>query len=254
MLSATVMSPLLGGWRNVLFVYGAASALLGLVWFFTIREPKRVESSATVAGVPLRQAMAYLARNRSIWLLAFTSLGFAACQQGLNGYLPLYLRNSGWEAAGADGTLATINAVSAVTVIPLLMLSDKLGMRKAVLLPGLIIITIGTGLFSIVTGPLVWPIAAMVGIFRNVGWAIIATLTIESKGVGAEYTGIGGGMVLSLSRVGFVIGPPLGNSFAAIFAGLPFVFWAVMCALSTACFIFVTETGHRGKRTSAPEH
>ncbi len=32
LLAATVFSPLLGGWRNVLFVYGAVAILFGIVW------------------------------------------------------------------------------------------------------------------------------------------------------------------------------------------------------------------------------
>jgi MFS family permease len=254
MVSATVMSPLLGGWRNVLFAYGAFSAFLGVVWFLTIREPKRMESFEFVAAAPLWHAVTQLARNRNIWLLALTSLGFAACQQGINGYLPMFLRNSGWTPAAADGALATINATSAITVIPLLMLSDKIGLRKVILLPGLIVICISTALFSIVTGPAVWPVAVMAGIFRNVGWAMIATMIIETKGVGAKYTGTGGGLVLSLSRVGFVLGPPLGNCFASINTGLPFIFWTAACAFATLCFFFVAETGYKSQQTYAAEH
>jgi len=36
--TATYFSPLLGGWKNVLFVYGAPAILLGFLWLFTGRE------------------------------------------------------------------------------------------------------------------------------------------------------------------------------------------------------------------------
>ena len=35
MISATVLSPLLGGWRNVLFLYGAISAAVGILGFYS---------------------------------------------------------------------------------------------------------------------------------------------------------------------------------------------------------------------------
>jgi NNP family nitrate/nitrite transporter-like MFS transporter len=250
MLSATVMSPLLGGWRNVLFLYGGVSIFLGLIWHFTIREPGGGGGEQIVMP-PLRQALNRVSRNSNIWLLAITALGFAASQQGANGYIPLYLRGAGWLPANADAALATVNATSAVAVIPLLMLSDRLGLRKAVLMPGLVITTIGTGLFYVFDGPEVWVLAVLLGIFRNVAWATIATMIIETPNIGREYTGTGSGLVLSISRIGFVIGPPLGNSFAFLDPGIPFIFWGALCALSVVAFIFVRETGEGAKRHSA---
>jgi NNP family nitrate/nitrite transporter-like MFS transporter len=42
MISASVLSPLLGGWRQVMYFYGALSALVGLVWtFFGSNPPGR---------------------------------------------------------------------------------------------------------------------------------------------------------------------------------------------------------------------
>jgi MFS family permease len=33
MISATILSPLLGGWRSVLYLYGAISVIVGILWF-----------------------------------------------------------------------------------------------------------------------------------------------------------------------------------------------------------------------------
>ena len=37
LLSATTFSPLLGGWRNVLIVYGIAGAMFSIAWFLYAR-------------------------------------------------------------------------------------------------------------------------------------------------------------------------------------------------------------------------
>ncbi len=55
MLSATYLSPLLGGWRNVLFLYGAPGVAIGILWFFTGREPKKNEAPGeALVAVPFK--------------------------------------------------------------------------------------------------------------------------------------------------------------------------------------------------------
>jgi ACS family glucarate transporter-like MFS transporter len=42
--SAISLSPAFGGWRNVMFFYGAPAFILGLLWLFTGREPMQLEN------------------------------------------------------------------------------------------------------------------------------------------------------------------------------------------------------------------
>ena len=108
MISATILSPLLGGWQNVLFLYGGISVIIGFLWLFTVRETDLRGSAISVGGVPLRQSISRVFPIKSIWFIGLTLLGYAACIQGMVGYLPTYLRNVGWTAASADGTLAAL--------------------------------------------------------------------------------------------------------------------------------------------------
>ena len=59
-------------------------------------------------------------------------------------------------------------------------------------------------------------------------------MTIETEQVGVAYSATAMGLVVAFSGIGGVIAPPIGNSLAAIGAGLPFVFWA---GLAMAGFI-----------------
>ena len=247
MLSATVLSPLLGGWNNVLFLYGGISVLMGIIWFLTVPEPAQAEASDEIQAP--RQALSHVTRIRGVWLIAIGMMGFAGCNRALMGYLPLYLRNSGWTAAGADGTLAALSAAGTAAAIPLTLLSDKLGLRKALLIPGLIITVISVGLLSIVTGAPVWLLAIMAGGFRDMIWAVAATITVETEGIGPVYAGTAVGIVHAFTRVGYTFAPPTGNSLAAIHPGLPFVFWAGLSLVAVLAFLLVKETG-RGRQTS----
>ena len=105
LISATIMSPTLGGWRNVMHLYGALSAVVGVLWIILGREPSQVGTTATSDTVPFRQAFARLIRLKSLWFIGLTLLFRVGCLMGMTGYLPLYLREQrGWEIAAADGT------------------------------------------------------------------------------------------------------------------------------------------------------
>jgi NNP family nitrate/nitrite transporter-like MFS transporter len=243
MISATVLSPWLGGWQNVMFFYGAFSFLLGIFWFLTVPEPARVEGSARTP--PPLTALKHVLRRGNVWLIAIAMMAFAGSNKGMMGYLPLYLKNSGWSTAGADGTLAALNAAGMIAAVPLTLLSDRLGLRKSVLIPGVLVTGIGIGLLWKVTGPAVWPLAIMAGLFRDVIWAVAATIIVETEGIGPAYAGMAVGIVHSFTRIGYTFAPPVGNSLATIQAGLPFTFWAGLSLLALIAFFFARETGAR---------
>ncbi len=243
MISATILSPLLGGWRNVLFLYGAISIGISIIWLLTRSKPSQVELPSSYAGtVPFRQALSRVVRIRGVWFLGFILLGRMACITGMNGYLPLYLRGIGWTAASADGTLAASNLASMMVAIPMALLSDKLGSRKTILLVAMLLSAIGVGLLSVVGGAMVWVLVIMASITGGGFMAVIITMIMETEGVGAAYAGTAMGLTFTLSRVGGIISPPLGNSLAGINPGLPFIFWAAWAAVALFGFRFVKET------------
>ena len=233
MISATILSPLLNGWRGVLVLYGAVSAAVGVLWLVFGREPSQSYSTAGSSGaVPLRQALSRLIHIKALWLLGLTLLFRSGGIMGVTGYLPLYLRNQGWMPASADGALASFYGVSTLCVVPLSSLSDRLGSRKAILFPALIVTMICFGLLPVVDGALVWVMMILSGIFIDGFMAVGVTMLFETKGVGPRDFGTAMGILLTLSQVGSVFSPALGNSFAGLNPGLPFTFWAAFSALA----------------------
>ncbi len=243
MISATILSPLLGGWRNVLFLYGAVSIGISVLWLLTRSEPSRVESpTGYVSTVPFRRALSRVVRIRGVWLLGLILLGRMACSTGMIGYLPLYLREIGWTAASADGALAASNSASMMVAIPMVLLSDRLGSRKVVLFGAMLVTAISVALLSVVGGAMLWVLVIMANITRDGFMAVIITMITEKEGVGAMYAGTALGLAMTFSRVGGIVSPPLGNSLAGINLGLPFIFWAGWAAASLFGFYFVKET------------
>lgn len=243
LLSATVLSPWLGGWRQVLFLYGALSIVVGIFWSFTRAVPAAVESPLRKEKVPLGHGLTYVARMRNVWLLGLTMFGIGGCVQGALGYLPLYLRGIGWPETFADVALAAFHGVSLMAAIPIALLSDRLGSRKGVLIVATLMIFTGVALLSLPGGIFVWAAVIIAGFARDGFMAILMTQIIELKGVGTMYAGTAMGMVLVFSRLGSLISPPLGNSLADSHLALPFVFWAVLALVGLLFLYFVKEAG-----------
>jgi MFS family permease len=249
LISATIMSPLLGGWRNVMFLYGGLSVTVAVIWFLFGKGPAVGSSGkAHATPVPFKTAFPGLVRNKAVWLVGLTLLFRMGGITGMTGYLPLYLRGQGWPAASADGTLAVFYAVSTLSVIPVSTLSDRIGMRKAILLAGLVVMTASLVLLPQVGGSAVWGFMIVSGIFMDSFMSIIITMLMETKGVGVEHAGTALGMVFTIAPIGAVIAPPLGNGLARIDPGLPFVFWAAMSLLAVVTLSFTSETGWRRNR------
>jgi len=246
MVSATILSPALGGWRNVMFLYGAIAVALSILWLITQNESSRVESSDSNAStVSLSQALSQVIRIRNVWLLGLILVGQLGCVEGMFGYLPLYLRQIGWAEASADGALAAFHAASMIGVVPIALLSDRIGSRKVILFTATLMTAIGVGLLSVAGGAMVWSLVIFAGIVRDAFMAILMTMVIETDGIGVAYAGTAIGLVLTLSRLIGFVSPPIGNSFAAINPSLPFVFWASLAAVALLCFFFLEQKGQR---------
>ncbi len=239
LLSATTFSPLLGGWRNVLIVYGIAGALFSIPWLFARTLPLYYHSIGQ--SLSMRAAVLHVLRLKNIWLLGFALFGVSGCIQGTLGYLPLYLRNAGWEAIRADGALSAFHTLSMVFVLPIALWSDRLGSRKRLLLIASLMVALGTGLLSFANGVWIWLAVLLTGFVRDAFMAIFITMVIETEGVGPVYAGTATGFTMAISGIGNVIAPPLGNSLAVLWPSAPFAFWSGLTVLGMVCLSLVKK-------------
>ena len=247
MISATVLSPLLGGWRNVIFLYSALSIVIGILWLLTRSQPSKFGlSSSHRITAPFRQGLSQVVRLKGVWLLAIILMGHVACVQGMLGYLPFYLREIGWTATNTDSTVACFHGASMIAAIPMALLSNRIGSRKIVILVAMLMTAIGVGLLSVVGGTMVCFSVIIAGIVRDGFMAVFMTALIETEGVGAIHAGTAMGLIHTMARLGSFGSPPIGNSLATINSGLPFIFWAGFAVMALVCACFLKETGRRG--------
>ncbi|UCF61729.1 MAG: MFS transporter, partial [Anaerolineaceae bacterium] len=227
MLSATLLSPLLGGWRQVLILYGVLGASLSIPWILVLPPPQS-KFAIEEGDISMRQAIIRVAGLKNIQLLGMTLFGVNGCVQSVLGYLPLYLRSIGWDALHADGALSAFHIMSMIFVVPIARWSDRLGSRKRLLHITVSMIIAGTGLLSVANGALIWVAVLMTGLVRDAFMAIFITMVIETEGVGPAYAGTASGFVIAISGIGCFLAPPLGNSFAEYHPSAPFAFWAAL--------------------------
>ena len=242
MISATILSPLLGGWRNVLIAYGIASIVISILWYFTRNDPVQEDKSfENDTPISFKEVLLKVIRIKRIWILGSIVLWQIGCYQGMLGYLPIYLRNMGWEAAVADGAMATFHGLSTIFTIPIVLLSDKLGSRKKMLMVTSFMTAAGVGIISIGSGINVWIAMAVAGIVRDGFMALQMTALLETKELSARYAGTAIGLIHTICRIGEIVSPPIGNSFADTDPRYPFIFWAGMSAVTLIGFLFFKD-------------
>ena len=250
LLAATVFSPLFGGWRHVLFVYGAVALLFGMFWWFS-QEKTALNGQQSRQRITYREALGHVIRLRNVWIFCIATAGVTGCVNGMLGYLPLYLRNLGWKPAIADSTLASFHAASMLFAIPFAMLSDRVGNRRGVLMAAALLIGIGTVLLGFSGGILISLAVLIAGISRDGFMAISMTAIIEEKGIGARFAGSATGLAMSAMGVANVFAPPIGNWLAKFGSGPPFLFWSSLVFLGATGYFFLLPrmSEDRGRRS-----
>jgi MFS family permease len=242
MTSATLLSPLLGGWRHVLFFFGAPAVAAGILWIITGREPSKNEAqSSGPAMVPLRAALARVVGLKEVWIYGLISLALWGAVMSLNGYLPLYLRNIGWSNLGADSAITVLNGASLVGTIPTVILANRMKAYKGVLFMSLLTLSLSLVLLPFVSGPGIWAVLVVSALIRGGSFAVSNVLIFEIKGVGATYGGTAMGLVSSIGMSGGFFAPPLGNSLASIAPGTPFFFWSGLAAAALPLFLLLRK-------------
>ncbi len=157
------------------------------------------------------------------------------------GYLPLYLRALDWQPASADGAVATFHTLSMIMVLPLALLSDRLGKRKVVALICGVVTLLGITLLAVAQGNTLWLMIGMVGLVRDGFMAIFFTMLVEVDGVGSVYAGTATGFSMIFMGLGNFTAPALGNSLAEINPVYPFLLWGVYALIGIAGLLLYTE-------------
>ena len=224
--TATILSPALGGWRNVLLVTGLLAVVVGVLW--AVIHPRIDNQNNGQNLSTLVQQMKTASRVRSLWILGFVGFGIVGLMRGMVGYVPSYLRTIGWSGDSADAALSAFFLASLIGVVPLAILSDKLNSRRTALGLTASLITAGTLLMYFANGESfrVFAAMALAGVAFDGFMAIHNASVSEVGGMSAAMTGTSIGFGLMIRNAGGTIGPPAGNSLSEASVNLPFLVWA----------------------------
>jgi len=108
-----------------------------------------------------------------------------------------------------------------------------------VLLGALVVMASGSGWLSVAGGWAVWAAVVLAGMMRDGSAALILTMAVETGDVGPVYAGTATGFVMTFFFLGNLVSPPIGNKFAEIAPGAPFLFWAGMAFLGFISLLFL---------------
>jgi MFS family permease len=210
-LSATFFSPLLGGWRNVLFLYAAPVLITALLWFtYRGSQPSARSEIAPGAGAKsLLSSLVHVVRIRNVWIIGIVLLSIVGAITGINGYLPLYLRGIGWQPVIADGAVTLMLAGALIGTIPVMIFSSKSIPPRTAVIASVIAMAACIGIIPFVSGAATWIFIVATGFLRSIPSVLTAVLVLESKEVGNEHAGTAIGLVYTMGMMGAFIFPPL---------------------------------------------
>jgi predicted MFS family arabinose efflux permease len=233
----------LGGWRSITLLLGLVQLGLGVLWIATLRDR---EGSVGGGGNALASLRA-VTNISSVWVLSAAYMLFLGGYIGVVQYLPTYYEKvQGMPKAKAGGMISLVLLTYIAGSLLLPTFSDRIGLRKPVYVPGMLLTAGMVFAAAVVTGmPLIavmvaWGLAAGVV-------AILFVVPLELAGVGPAYAGSALGLALTAGFAGGFVSPVVGSTLASTTPLAGIGFWAACFAGSALLFMLVPETGLRAR-------
>ena len=236
--SATLLSPLLGGWRAVLVFMGLCSVALAILWALLHPAVERERSSALDFRQLLHKGR-QVAGFRELRAIALAVFGAVGLSQGMVGYVPTYLREIGWAAVDADSAIPVFFLASLIGVLPISHLSDRIGNRRLVMIFSTMMMTLGAFLMFM-AGDAFWLVMlamAIGGLCFDGFMAMMGASITEVEGLEIALVGSALGFGGMLQNMGGSLLPPLGNALSRFNLNAPFLFWALAGLFATAVML-----------------
>ena len=252
-LSATVLSPLLGGWRAVLIFLGLCAIVMAVIWALLHPPSDRKSPAQPSRRLDLREVLGnlrHVTRFRELWVIALAVFGVLGLMRGLVGYVPTYLREIGWGAVEADSAITIFFFCSLIGVVPISHLSDRLGNRRLVMAFGTAMMTLGTLLMFLV-GDNFWGVMlamALAGFTFDSFMALKGASITEVDGLQIALVGSALGFGGMLQNIGSTITPPLGNALSTVALNTPFLLWAASGVFATLMLL-----SYRKRKRHSPQ-
>ncbi|MCB1511830.1 MAG: MFS transporter [Hyphomicrobiaceae bacterium] len=214
----TVLIPVFGDWRGVMWVWAAASLVAGAIWFALAQTAAMRASDVTSAAGPQQGQLAVvmeLLRLPSVRILLLMSIGIFAFNHGLNNWLPEILRDKGMSAAAAGywASVPTLIGLVGSLTIPRLATPAR---RYLILIGLCVAAVIATLLLRADPGGVLAIGLVAQGIARSSLMTIAILALVETPEIGERRAGVASGMFFAAAEVGGAGGP---LALGALYAG-----------------------------------
>ena len=218
LISGALLSPALGGWRNVLYLWAALSAVLAIVWMLTLRDrPAGREAATGHAPASLSTPLLSLLRKRQVLVLSLINLMFMGGWLGLSGSVPFLLEDvRAWPAAAASGLISTALWVFVLGSMVVPAISDRVGLRRPILSTGMIVAG-ALGFANLLIAALlpagwtVWVLMAASALFAGAS-PLTSVVALESPDIGPDAVGTAVGVIYTAGSVGGFVFPLLNGA------------------------------------------
>jgi len=206
-ISGTVLSPWLGGWGNVLILWGVVAAVVLVIWMI-VATPWTFGPPPATPGSPTDASWNPL-KVKAVWALTVLYAG-----QGLTYFLlaiwtPVLYEEAGLSSSGAAWRvmLITVACLPASFLLP--VISDRIGSRRGPMVFSSLMMLIGSiGFYLAPAHPVLgwlWPFCAGFGASGILVIGLIRIAEVAPLG----QTGEASAMVMSIGYVLTAIGPAL---------------------------------------------
>jgi MFS transporter, CP family, cyanate transporter len=239
-LTNSVMVPLFGHWRPVLFVYAGVTLFAGIAWYLMaghrLSREMETREAATRKGTSL-EGFRELIRRPTVQIVVLMAIGILFFNHSLNNWLPEILRTRGMTAAEAGYWAAIPVAVGIVAAlsIPRLATAER---RFAILI--ILLACAGTSALLILlgTGPMLAFGLMLSGLARGTLTSIAVLILMDSEGGSTGRVGQASGLYFSAGEIGGVLGPLTVGVLSQMTGG----FTVPLLMLSVDCVILILLT------------
>ena len=205
----SVLLPMTGSWRGVMFVLAAFVIASGGVWWLISRHAEARARDGKAGGMSKGESMkafVEIARLRTVQIVLLMSIGIFIINHGLNNWLPEILRSKGMSPvdAGYWASIPTIVGIFGALTIPRFATPPR---RVPIMLALFLMAGAATLLLHLAPGSGLVTGLMLQGIARSSMMTVAILLLIEAPGVPPERAGMAGGMFFTVAEIGGVLGP-----------------------------------------------
>ncbi len=219
--TAVPLAHLAGGWRAPLFVFGAVSTGLAVLWLWLTRtEPAHRRANIRPLRLPIRRLLA--------WRLVAAFFFMSSVFYGLNAWLPDAYVERGWSESSAGGLLAVLNTVTIPCGFLVAWAADHWGARRDWLAGA------ASLQFVALLGILLWPAGGwgwvvLLGLAIGPLFPLTMTLPLDAADRPAEVAALAG-MMLGVGYTLSALSPLLLGALRDVTGGFDAVIGALVAA------------------------